>query len=105
MNKVHVCNIDEVKAGRGKKIIVDGEEIVLFKADEQIYAVLNLCPHQKFQKLHEGLFENGVVTCPMHGWSYDVRTGISTNADGRLKTFPVEVRDGKVIVEIDSIIQ
>ena len=100
MTKFNVCNVDEVKTGRGKKVVVDGEEIVLFKVEEQVCAVLNVCPHQKFQKLHEGMFENGVVTCPMHGWAYDVRTGISTNADGRLKIFPVEVQDGNVLVKM-----
>lgn len=97
---VFACNIDEVKEGRGKKVIVDGEEIVLFKVEREVCAVLNVCPHQKFHKLHEGMFENGIVTCPMHGWAYDVRTGISTNADGRLKTFPVEVADNIVHIEI-----
>lgn len=102
MSTFNVCRIDEVKAGRGKKVIVDGEEIVLFNVDGHIYAVLNICPHQKFQKLHEGLFEHGVVTCPMHGWAYDVKTGISTNASGRLKTFPVEVRDGNVFINMEE---
>ncbi|MEW5800019.1 MAG: Rieske 2Fe-2S domain-containing protein [Bacteroidota bacterium] len=101
--KREIAYIDEIKTGRGKKVVVDGEEIVLFKVDHQVCAVLNLCPHQKFQKLHEGMFEDGIVTCPMHGWSYDVRTGISTNADGKLKTFPVEVVNGKVIVTKDEL--
>ncbi|MBI2429980.1 MAG: Rieske (2Fe-2S) protein [Ignavibacteriales bacterium] len=100
MSAYFACNSDEVKEGRGKKAVVDGEEIVIFKVEGQVCAVLNVCPHQKFQKLHEGMFENGIVTCPMHGWAYDVRTGISTNADGRLKTFPVEIKNGKVFVEI-----
>lgn len=100
--KQFAANIDEVKEGRGRKVVVDGEEIVLFKVENQIYAILNVCPHQKFQKLHDGMFENGIVTCPMHGWAYDVRTGISTNASGRLKTFPVEVKNGKVFVEKDE---
>jgi nitrite reductase (NADH) small subunit len=100
--KVPMCNIEEVHRGSGKRVVIYGEEIVLFRVGDEVCAILNVCPHQKFQKLHEGLFENGIVTCPMHGWAYDVRTGISTNADGRLKTFPVEVKDGKVIVDINE---
>lgn len=103
MAKFNVCKIDEVKTGRGKKVIVDGEEIVLFNVKGEISAVLNMCPHQKFQKLHEGMFEDGIVTCPMHGWAYDVRTGRSTNADGKLKTFPVEIVNGYVIVTKDEL--
>lgn len=102
MNIVAVCNFDEVKDGRGKRVVVDGDEVVLFKVDGKVFAVYNMCPHQKFQKLHDGMFENGIVTCPMHGWAYDVRTGISTNADGRLKTIETEVKNGKVFVNIDS---
>ena len=93
-------SVDEVKPGRGKRIVIDGEEIVLFTVDGQICAVSNTCPHQKYKKLHDGMYENGIVTCPMHGWAYDVRTGISTNASGRLKTFSVDVNGGTVIVKI-----
>ncbi len=97
-----VAEADLVKESRGLKVVVDGEEIVLFKVDGQICAIANHCPHQHFQKLHEGMFDHGIVTCPMHGWAYDVRTGISTNADGRVKTFATEVKNGKVFVNIDS---
>ena len=100
MTEFLVCTADDVKEGRGKRIVVDGEEIVLFKLDGKVYATSNMCPHQKFQKLHEGLFENGVVTCPMHGWAYDVRTGISTNASGRLKIFETEVKNKMISVII-----
>ena len=98
MSEHIVCRDEEVKAGRGKKVVIDGEEIALFSVDGKICAVSNMCPHQKFQKLHDGMFENGIVTCPMHGWSYDVRTGASTNASGRLKVFRTEIKNGKVIL-------
>lgn len=97
-----VCSIDEIKEGRGKKAVVDNEEIVLFKVEGKIYAIANMCPHQRFQKLHEGMFENGIVTCPMHGWAYDVRTGVSVNASGRVKTFPTEVKNGMVLIDNTS---
>ena len=95
-----VAHIDDIGSGRGKRIKVEGEEIVLFKIEDGICAVSNHCPHQHFHMLHEGEFKDGIVTCPMHGWAYDVRTGMSTNASGRLKTFSVDVRDKKVFVKI-----
>ena len=93
-----VCHIDDVKPGKSKKIVVDGDEIVLFNVNGEICAIANVCPHQKFRKLHEGMFENGIVTCPMHGWAYDVRTGISTNASGKVKTFNTEVKNRFIYV-------
>ncbi len=108
MLEYFVCNIEEVKEHHGKKVIADGIEIALFNVEGKICAISNMCPHQKFQKLHEGMFENGIVTCPMHGWAYDVRTGISTNASpegagGRVKVFETEVKNGKVLINIDSL--
>ena len=100
MSSHFVCNTVEVKEGRGKRVIVDDEEIALFKVDGKVCAISNMCPHQKFQKLHEGEFKNGIVTCPMHGWAYDVRTGISVNASGRVKVFETEIKKGKVLVGI-----
>ena len=97
-----VANIEEVKEAKGKRVVVDGEEIALFKVEGSICAISNMCPHQKFQKLHDGMFENGIVTCPMHGWAYDVRTGVSTNASGRVKIFETEVKNGKVFLEKDE---
>jgi nitrite reductase/ring-hydroxylating ferredoxin subunit len=93
-----VCSVEEVKEGRGKRVIIGDEEIVLFKVDGTICAIANLCPHQRFRKLHEGMFENGIVTCPMHGWAYDVRTGISTNASGRVRTYKTEMRNGYIYI-------
>jgi nitrite reductase/ring-hydroxylating ferredoxin subunit len=97
-----VANIEEVKEARGKRVVVEGEEIALFKVDGKICAISNMCPHQKFQKLHDGIFENGIVICPMHGWAYDVRTGISTNASGKVKVFATEMKNGKVFLEKDE---
>lgn len=103
MEKYSVCFADEIKVGHGKKVVADGEEIVLFSVGGEVCAISNMCPHQKFQRLHEGEFKEGIVTCPMHGWAYDVRTGLSTNASGRVKTFRTEVMNGKVFVYKDDL--
>lgn len=86
----------------GKRIVLQDEEIVLFLVENEVCAIVNMCPHQKFQKLHLGMFENGIVTCPMHGWAYDVRTGTSTNASGRVKTVATEIHDGYVFLSDES---
>lgn len=93
-----VCPVEEVRTTRGKKVSVNGEEFALFRVGDEIRAIVNHCPHQHFQKMHEGPVENGVVTCPMHGWSYDLRTGASTNASGRLTMIPVVVKNGNVVL-------
>lgn len=100
MTRRAVCKENDVRSGRGLRVSLNGEDLVLFRAEGEICAVANNCPHQHFAKLHDGLYENGIVTCPMHGWSFDVRTGVSTNASGRLRTFPVAVENGTVYIDI-----
>jgi len=75
-----------------------GEEIALFNVGGTFHAIGNVCPHQHFSLLHTGELNGFVVTCPMHGWSYDVRTGVSTNASGRVKSYEVITREGEIFI-------
>lgn len=77
---------------------LDGESGALFHIEGQWYAIRNRCPHQQFEKLHEGEVNGTVVTCPMHGWRFDLKTGNNVGGGGRLKTWVVKVRDGEILV-------
>ena len=81
------------------RVIVGGTDVVLFKVDGEIRAVVNNCPHQHFSMLHEGTMEAGRLACPMHGWTFDLRTGSSVGNDGRLTVLRVVVRGDDVWVE------
>jgi len=50
------------------------KDIAVFNVDGKFYALSNVCAH-KGGPLNEGMFEKYLVTCPWHGWKYDVRTG------------------------------
>ncbi len=93
-----VARLRDLKERKGKLVCIDGEEIALFNIEGKIFAVGNVCPHQHFSKLHEGALDGKTLTCPMHGWSYDLESGKSINADGKLKTFAVEIRGDDVFL-------
>jgi nitrite reductase/ring-hydroxylating ferredoxin subunit len=97
-----IARVKDLKENKGFLVKVDGEEISLFKIGRDIFAIGNVCPHQHFSKLHEGEVTGFNLTCPMHGWTYDLRSGKSTNANGCVKTFPVEIKDGFVTIEITN---
>jgi nitrite reductase/ring-hydroxylating ferredoxin subunit len=78
---------------------VGGEEVALFRVGSEIVAVGNVCPHQHFSMIHEGEVSEGIVTCPMHGWRFDLRTGQSVNNSGRLKWYRTKVIGDEVWVE------
>ena len=67
---------DEIEPGRFRCVAVDGQRIVLYNVRGSFYATSATCAHLG-GPLDEGLFEEGVVTCPWHGWQFDVRTGES----------------------------
>jgi nitrite reductase/ring-hydroxylating ferredoxin subunit len=78
-------------------------EIGLYRVDGEIHAMENTCPHAG-HPLHEGELEGSVITCPLHFWQFDVRTGCRPDdADGwPIPRFPVSVVDGEVWLELPS---
>lgn len=100
--QIKVAQFQKLKEGKGSRVCVNNEEIALFKVERKVFAVGNVCPHQHFSKLHEGMLEGKILTCPMHGWSYDLESGKAVNADGKLKTFAVEVCGDDVFLVHDG---
>ena len=80
---IKVASLSELEAGACKAIEAGGKAIALFNVDGTIYALDNTCLHRG-GPLGEGTLEGDVVTCPLHMWEYNVRTG-ETLADRSLK--------------------
>jgi nitrite reductase (NADH) small subunit len=102
MARIRIAGVSELKSRRGITRTAAGEAIALFTVDGTVHAVSNYCPHQHASNLHESVVEGTVITCPMHGWSFDLCTGSPVNASGRLKKFETEVRGNDVFVMIDD---
>jgi nitrite reductase/ring-hydroxylating ferredoxin subunit len=44
-----------------------------------------------------------VIACPWHGWEFDVASGEAIwDKTVRIRTFPVRVANGRVMVETDT---
>jgi nitrite reductase/ring-hydroxylating ferredoxin subunit len=98
LQEFKVARVQDLRSNKGFLAKVKGEEISVFQIEGEVFALGNVCPHQHFSKLHDGQVKGFTVTCPMHGWTYDVRTGISTNAGGKVKTYEVELRRDEVFI-------
>lgn len=98
---IRACALAEMPKRFGKRIeIEEGVEVALFDVDGTLYAVDNICPHQKFPLLHEGDINDCVVTCPMHGWRFDIRTGeCLSGGTAQLAVYEAFVRDGDIMIE------
>jgi nitrite reductase (NADH) small subunit len=71
---VRVGRIEDFSSGLGKRVTVEGRHIALFRLGDEFFALDNMCLHRG-GPLCEGPIGNGIVTCPWHGWSYEIRTG------------------------------
>ncbi len=97
---VRAAKTSEVPAGSIQEIQVGGTTIALANVGGKFYAVNNTCFHRG-GPLGQGVLDGNTVTCPWHGWQYDVTTGkVPQNASVGVDSYPTEVRGDEVFVDI-----
>ena len=84
-------------------IVVNGTDVALCRGDQDdYYALSNRCPHRLGQ-IGDGAVENGRVICPLHGWDFDLRTGISPyDPSDRLATYPCRHHEGRLQIDAEG---
>jgi len=98
---VVVANVNDVKEGEGKVVEANGKTIALFNVEGKIYAIDNTCKHAG-GPLGEGICDGNVVTCPWHGWKFDVTTGVSpVNPQVKADTYEVKVEGEEVKIKTE----
>lgn len=97
-----VARVSEIAQGERKIVEINGQSIAVFNLAEKFYAIENTCPHQG-GSLGEGeLIGGDVVTCPLHAWTFNVKTGINTKFDSiKIRSFPVKVEGEDIKIAID----
>lgn len=100
-NFVKVASTSDLKPGENKVVNVDGTEVALFNVNGQFFAINNTCPHRG-GPLGEGFLEDDVVTCPWHGWRYNVKTGANVMMPtAKVPSYKVKVESNDVLVALD----
>ena len=93
---VAVGQIGDFISGKGKMVTVNGRHVALFRLGNEFFALDNMCLHRG-GPLCDGVIADGVVTCPWHFWSYEIRTGTMVQ-DPRVGVSKHEIRiEGEVI--------
>ncbi len=103
-----VARADEVPEGERLIVEVEGREIGIFNIDGELFALRNRCPHlggplcvgEVLGLVHASEPGNvhldaskKLLTCPWHGWEFDIKTGQSYfNPRVRARRFQVEVQ-------------
>ena len=97
---VRAARVDDVRAAGCLSVQVQGHVLGLFSDRGRIYAVDNQCPHMGFP-LDRGTVKDGILTCHWHHARFELASGGTFDQfAGDVRSFPVEIRDGEVWVDV-----
>ncbi len=115
MSKHEVCEVSALETGKQFACKVANENLLVFKLDDGYYATQSSCTHL-FMSLKKGKIIDGCkIQCPIHRAEFDIKSGevvkwanfppgiqlVNTlRKEKALKTYPVQVENGKICVEI-----
>ncbi len=98
---IKACGRAEVAEGNGRVVVLNGQQIALFNLGGTFYATDDSCTHVG-GPLSEGELEGTVVTCPLHGATFDVTDGraLGPPAGADLTCYEVKVEGDAVRVKV-----
>jgi len=97
---VRVASVEEIPLGQGKIFDLNGNQIAVWNINGNFQAFQNVCPHRG-GPVGEGELEGTVITCPWHGWQFDLITGSSPiNPAAKITKYEVKVEGSDVKVAV-----
>jgi nitrite reductase/ring-hydroxylating ferredoxin subunit len=95
-----IGSLAELRGGSSVKASIGKVRVAAFVVGDAVVATNGRCPHAG-GPLHEGEVEDGVLTCPWHGWTYDLSTGACGEDDSlNLERFAVRIEGDDIMVQM-----
>lgn len=101
MSQVYrVAGVDEVPPGTGREVMAGEQVVALFNVDGTFHALDGICPHAG-GPLGAGTLHGSIITCPWHGWQFDVTDGMNClNNKPCQASFSVRVESADILIEV-----
>ncbi len=98
---VRMCSVENLQDGGMLKVEVLGCDYLVIKRGEDIYVVDADCTHE-WGDLSQGSLEGGVVTCPLHGGQFNIKSGevLRDPPNFPLQTYSVKVESNEVYADV-----
>jgi nitrite reductase (NADH) small subunit/3-phenylpropionate/trans-cinnamate dioxygenase ferredoxin subunit len=96
-----VARVGELAEGEAMAIEVGNKLVAVFCQEGRYYAIDDTCPHMG-GSLSTGFVENGIVTCPWHGWRFRLADGAWADSPRiRIGCYAVRVEGDEIQVSIN----
>jgi nitrite reductase (NADH) small subunit len=92
---VRIGRAADVPLLEGRRVTVGGRRVAVFRLPEAFAAIDAHCPHRG-GPLSDGLVADRCVTCPLHGWRFDLLTGRALTGEGSVTVHDVVERGGEL---------
>jgi nitrite reductase (NADH) small subunit len=100
---VRAATLAELDARGGIVPVAAGrrEAVVVRARDGGVFAVDRFCPHEG-HVLDDADVAGETITCPWHGWAFDLRSGACLTAGEDTRAYRVEIRGDEIYVDLDA---
>lgn len=100
MALMRAAKTDEIPVGSIREFQVEGTTMAIANVGGTFYSINNTCLHRG-GPLGQGELDGKIVTCPWHGWQYDVTNGkLAMNPSAGVACYPIEVKGEDIWVEL-----
>lgn len=99
-----IADAEDLPEGGRLCASVNDKPLVVLRTADALYAVANVCPHAG-RPLQDGEVRGMTITCPFHGYTYNLRNGNNIDhpdLEPPVPTYPVRIQAGKVQVATDQ---
>jgi nitrite reductase/ring-hydroxylating ferredoxin subunit len=103
---VYAAKCSDFETNNVRLVRVEGKQIALFKTNQGYRACDNRCPHEGYPLSQGSISEHStsagdcILTCNWHNWKFDLNSGDNLFGGDQLRTYPMEVRDQDIWVDI-----
>ena len=100
-NWKQVANLEDIPPLGSRVINTEHGNIALFRtAADEVFALLDKCPHKGGQ-LSQGIVFGNKVACPMHNWHINLQDGNAVAPDvGCARNYPVKLEGNLVYLSL-----
>ncbi|MHC5067339.1 MAG: Rieske 2Fe-2S domain-containing protein [Planctomycetota bacterium] len=81
-----------------RTVAIGARRLAVFRTEQGWFAIKDRCPHNGLP-LADGPVHDGCVSCPYHGWTFDLASGCGPN-DSRVATYPVRINGKRVEIGV-----